>query len=92
MIEVKTTDELRQILLGDKEEFIGKVIVDASGLKYVIIGIDEAGVKSVPIDFLIDMKEKDLQKYFNDTLSPDKAAAALSEVHFYKKDIQQLYG
>lgn len=91
MIEVRTSGELSQLLLGDKDEFIGKVIIDACGLKYVLISIGEEEITSVPIDDLINMKEKDLREYFQKVLPADKIEETLEEINFFKKDISQLY-
>ena len=78
-------------MIENKEEYIGTAITLKGGIKCLVIGIGEEGIRSLPIDTFTNMKKNDLKKCFGDIFPAEKVEAAMNEVEKRRKEMNEIY-
>jgi len=91
MKKVKDADEMKEVLLEDKEGVIGRTVEFEGGFKYLATGINEHGIIAIPFDDLINLKKGDLEKRLAEIFPPEKIAIAMRTVEKRKSDINGIY-
>jgi len=56
----KNAKEIENDMLDNKDKYIGTSITTEGGIKCLVTGIGEDGIRSLPIDVLANMKRRDL--------------------------------
>lgn len=92
MKKEKDAEEMEKDMLDNKEDYIGTTITLVGGIKCLVIGIGEEGIRSLPIDTFANMKKKDLEKCFGDIFPADKIEIAMEEVQKRKTEMNEIYG
>lgn len=91
MKKFSSIDELKEEMLKNKEQFIGKTAIVGGGFKFLIVDITKKQIKAFPLESLIKMRKEELREYLELFFTPDKIETAIAEVECLKKDISQSY-
>lgn len=89
--QVKDAAELQKIMFENKDKFIGTAITLEGGFKFLVINVEESGIRSMPFDSLIAMKKDELQGHLSNIFAPEKVPVAMNEVEKRKKEIDEIY-
>ncbi|MFA6097143.1 MAG: hypothetical protein WC788_05950 [Candidatus Paceibacterota bacterium] len=91
MRKEKDAQEMEKDMLENKEEYIGTAITLEGGVRCLVIGIEEEGIRSLPIDTFANMKKNDLKKCFGEIFPAEKVEVAMNEVEKRKKEMNEIY-
>jgi putative NADH-flavin reductase len=86
---VEDPEELKRILLKEKEKYLGKILETNEGRKFLIVEITEGGIQSFSIEELL--RVKNLKEFLEEYLPPEKVKEAVEEIDLLKREIDKIY-
>jgi len=90
MIAVKNEQELKEIVMSDRDRYIGEMLIDESGLKYLVVDLNNEGIKILSMNLLV--KYKNRRKYLEDARFPTHFLdRALKNIELFEREINQSY-
>lgn len=90
MITVKDEQELKEIVMSDRDRYIGEMLIDESGLKYLVVDLNNEGIKILSMNLLV--KYKNRKKYLEDAgFSSHFLDRALKNIELFEREINQSY-
>lgn len=87
----KDAKEMEEDMKNNPDEYVGTIITIAGGMKCLFLGLEENGIRSLPVDLFVNMKKKDLEGRLKEILPAEKVGIALEGIKKIQNHRNEIY-